>query len=370
MMTHALGGRVRALFALLVLAPSFAVGRVIRSVAIDHPSVNVAAGEIVTLTAEFALPGAASVSVLDRDGYVVRHLVTAQPVRSGHVSWGWDARDDQGKIVPDEAYSLLIRWQGKDGVETYLPASAPGPMTTIRAEAYDRRSGTLSYGLRRPSRVHVQAGTALLDPATHELLGPVMKTIVNREPRAGGMIAEHWPGYDESGTIFVPDLEGFVVAIAATPLPENAVITFGNRQRSFVETIATRAGHSVLPARTQHEHHAGLRTQDDLSPRLQIEPLNARWSADERQWVAPQKTVLQLRLAVAGPTAAAFRTHPATIELFIDGKRLGAAVPKRGDIVTLPLDEHASTHHVSVNWNSEWGPVAANTITVRVGGAR
>jgi len=353
----------------LLIAPPIAgaAERPIRSVKVDRQSINVAAGESVTITIGVAQAGRVSVVVVDRDGYPVRALTNAQPV-SGSVMLHWDGRDDSGRFVADEAYSLKVDWHGSHETDTYFPANAPAVMSAIEARSYDRRTATLLYNLPRPSRVHIQAGTAVVDPKTKKLVGPVMKTLVNREPRVSGRIAEHWNGYDESGSVFVPDLEDFVVAIAATPLPENSVITFGNRQRRFVDTLSTRLGASLFTDRHQREHHAGLMTADDLSPALIIEPVNAAWSAADRTWIMNGNGALRLRLAVKGPTAAAFQRQPATIELFVDGHPIGKPSPKTTEIVNVPLDANGRTRRVSVNWNSEWGPVAANTIQVRVGG--
>jgi len=346
-----------------------AAGRAIQLVKVDRQSLNIAAGEKATVTIDVALAGKVSVVVVDRDGYPVRTLARAQPT-SGSVTLNWDGRDDGGRLVADEAYSLKVDWRGPHDTDTYFPANGLATMKAIEARSYDRRTATLVYSLSCSSRVHIQAGTAAVDPKTTKLVGPVMKTLVNREPRASGTIAEHWNGYDESGGVFVPNLDDFVVAIAATPLPENSIITFGNRQRRFVETLSTRQGASLFTGLRRREHHAGLSTADDVSPALIIEPINASWSAADRAWIMNGTDALRLRLAVKGPTAAAFRRHPATIELFVDGHPIGDPSAKKTNIVTVPLDPAGRTRRVSVNWNSEWGPVAANTIQVRAGGPR
>jgi hypothetical protein len=342
-------------------------GRPIRSVNVDRQSLNVAASESATVTIGFGQAGRASVVIVDRDGYPVRALLDAQPA-SGSVTLHWDGRDDSGRFVADEAYSLKIDWRGPGGTDTYFPANEPAAMSAIEVRSYDRRAATLTYNLSRASRVHIQAGTAAVDPKTKKLVGPVMKTLVNREPRVSGTIAEHWNGYDESGSIFIPDLEDFVVAIAATPLPENSIVTFGNRQRRFVDTLSTRRGASLFTNRQHREHHFGLPTADDVSPALVIEPLNAAWSAADRAWIQSGTGALRLRLKVEGPTAAAFRRHPATVELFVDGRSIGTPSRKTSDVVQVPLHRGGSVSLVSINWNSDWGPVAANTIQVHVGG--
>jgi hypothetical protein len=346
---------------------STAAGRPIRSVNIDRQSLNVAAAESTTVTIDFGQAGRASVVIVDRDGYPVRVLLNAQPA-SGSVTLHWDGRDYSGLLVADEAYSLKIDWRAPGGTDTYFPANEPAGVSAIEVRSYDRRASTLAYNLSRASRVHIQAGTAAVDPKTKKLVGPVMKTLVNREPRVSGTIAEHWNGYDESGGIFVPDLEDFVVAIAATPLPENSIVTFGNRQRRFVDTLNLRRGASLFTDRQHRKHHAGLTTADDVSPALVIEPLNAAWSAAERAWITKGTRALRLRLRVEGPTAAAFRRHPATVELFVDGQTIGNPSRKTSDVVEVPVDASGSIRRVSINWNSDWGPVAANTIRVRVAG--
>ena len=343
----------------------------------DRSTLNVAAAEVVVLTAKFTQAGRVSVVVIDRDGYVVRTLANAQPVPAGGKSFRWDARDDSGAVVPDEAYSFRIDWRDGNRRHTYFPADGAVPMIAVDAQRYDRRTATLSYTLSEPSRVHIQAGTAGTDRATKELVGPVMKTVVNRQPRAAGAIAEHWGGYDESGTIFVPDLEDFVVAIAVTRLPENSVITYGNRDRRFVDTLSTRGGTSLFTSHGRHQHHVGLRTEDDISPTLKIEPLNAIWSAADRTWITADERPLRVRLSVEGPGAAAFQKHPATVEVFVDGFRIGPPLEKKTTVFEIPIVGPRGMRRISVNWNSAWGPVAANTIQVRVsagdsipGGAR
>jgi hypothetical protein len=337
--------------------------RAIQSVTLDRRTLNVAARDVMTIVVDFAQRGTASVLIVDRDGFPVRTLAKSQLV-AGKVSFGWDGRDDRGEVVADEAYSLRIDWKGGNKSDVYFPADAPAKMQRVEASSYSRRSATLAYTLAEPSRVHIQAGTAALDPKTKQLVGPVMKTVVNREPRGTGAIAEHWSGFDESGTVFIPDLKDFVVAIAATPLPENSIITFGNAQRRFVETITTRRGASLFTHRGHADHHAGLSTLDDVSPALTIQPLNAIWSPEGRVWIV-RGSALRARLALEGPSSAAFRRHPATIERFVDGRRLGDPARKRGDIVEIPLDARGETQRISVNWNSDFGPVAANTIQVR-----
>ena len=191
-----------------------------------------------------------------------------------------------------------------------------------------------------------------------------MKTVVNREPRGAGAIAEHWNGFDESGSIFLPDLQNFAVAIAASPLPENTVITFGNRDVSFLDRISSRQGSSLFTFKRTSHHHGGLDTPHDVSPQLSMQPLNATWSAANRAWMTTDREI-RVRISPTGPTAQSFLSQPAHLSRFVDGRLIGHP-SKTLSIVTIPLADTKARQLVSINWASDWGPVAANTIAVKV----
>jgi hypothetical protein len=350
----------------LLSAPLLAANaRAIGAVSLKRETFNPTSGETADLAVTFRKAGRARVRVVDRDGYVVRTIASAQPVQ-GSCSFRWDGRDDLGRTVADEAYAFRIEWANAKSRALWFPADRPSTPVSIPPRYFDRRSGTLSYTLPRACRVHIQAGSAIFDGQGGVIDGPVMKTIVNREPRSGGMVAEHWNGFDDHGAVYIADLEGFAVAIAAAPLAEGTVIAYGNHQRTFVAEAANRHGASVFsPRHAASEHHGGLTTLDDVSPSLRIDPVNATWSAAERAWIV-RGDVLRLHLALSGPTAAAFARQPSRIHRFINGRRAGDTVPA-SEIVEVPLRQDQSVQRVSINWRSEWGPLATDTILARRG---
>lgn len=356
-----------ALCSLAALAQEARIG----PVSLDRGVINAAIGDSVRISAAFPRAGRATVAVVDRDGVIVRTLANDAEVRAGKNEFVWNGRDQSGEVVPDEAYSLKIDWTG-DGVRAwYFPANRAFEVQPVPIKYYDRRSGTLAFDLPSPSRVHVQAGAAVMKNGTAE--GPVMKTVVNREPRVAGSIAEQWNGLDESGTTYVPDLPHFVIAVAATPLAENSIITTGNRQRTFVELAAAR-GEKLRSTFTfhagGHAHHAGLPTLGDVSPGLVLEPVGGTWSEADRAWSVPPGDV-KLRVTLAGPTASAFAKQPAKVHRFVDARLLGTSSADGAAELTVRIPKAklaGAVRTVSVNWQSEYGGVAANTIRLRVNG--
>jgi hypothetical protein len=337
--------------------------KAIGTVTLKPETFNPTAGEMIDLTVTFRKTGRASVRVVDRDGFVVRTIAATREVQ-GSCAFRWDGRDDGGRAVADEAYAFRIEWMDAKARELWFPADQPSLPISISPRYFDRQSGTLAYTLSRASRVHIQAGSAAFDEHGRATDGPVLKTIVNREPRSGGMVAEHWNGFDDRGAVYVADLAGFAIAIAAAPLAEGTVIAYGNRDRTFVAETANRRGASVFSRRhAASEHHGGLATLDDVSPSLRIDPVNATWSAAERTWIV-RGDVIRLRLSLSGPTVAAFARQPSRIHRFIDGHRVGTTVPV-SRIVEVPLRQDQSVQRVSINWRSEWGPLATDTIRAR-----
>ena len=354
-----------ALLALLPAADSVAADgtSVFASVSVDRRQMNAGLGDTASLTVTLRRAGTLDVLVVDRDGFPVRQLARKSAAPAAASRFTWDGRSGDGRVVPDEAYSFRVEWQSGNDRQLYFPANAPTHMSSVDTHGYFAQTATLSYTLAVPSRVHIQTGVAVKNARTGEMEGPVMKTVVNRAPRAAGRIAEQWNGLDESGALFIPALPNFVVAVAVTPLPENSVITVGNRERTFAEAAVTRGGKSLftfsVPSR---EHHMGLAVLDDLSPGLRIEPVNATWSARDGVWVTKDAT-LKLRLALTGPSAPAFARQPGRLFRFVNQKLTGQSPPPQGELsINVPRGEISN---VSFNWRSDYGAVAANTIRVR-----
>lgn len=222
-----------ALLILTMLSASFVHADAITSVSLSRPFFNPTLDQKIAISFSLDRAGALSVLVLDRDGYPVRWLARSKAVMKGPMSFVWDGRSDSGETMPNEAYSLKIELESGGSTDSYFPATRMEGASAVQMNYYDRPGGTLSYTLDKPSRVHVQAGTGVADSRKKTTSGPVLRTLVNREPRPAGMVAESWNGFDERGAIYVPSLNHFVIGIAATPLPENSMLVSGGRGGPF-----------------------------------------------------------------------------------------------------------------------------------------
>lgn len=344
---------------LAIAAPTLAAISIQPSTTSFDPSLH----QTVAYTITVDRAGAMTAQILDRDLYVTKTLAHDRHVAAGKTTLSWDGTDDTGKPVADEAWSIRVVLITAAGTETYFPALTKQAMQTIVPDYYDRRGASLRYRLPVPSRVHLQAGVA--DPSsTSKTAGAVMKTIVNRAPRPAGAVVETWAGMDESNTVYVPDLPNFVVSIAATPLAENSVITYGNRTRDFVAEAAHRGGHPVVKHAAAHAHHDSLSTLDDVSPSMTAMVSGASWNANDKAWSTASRK-LEFSLQLHGPTVSHFRDQPARMIVYVDRKKVIDKPADPGPL-TLTLPGNKQPHVVAVNWASAYGPVAATAFRVEL----
>jgi hypothetical protein len=272
----------------------------------------------------------------------------------------WDGRDDAGGAVPNEAYSVRIEATGSGGTSVYDPSEHFVPrIEEPPIRSYSRTEGVLSYKLDRPSRVHVQAGQARPDPRTREMDGPILKTVVDREPRTAGAVVEVWKGMDASGTIFVPGLPHFAIAVLATSLPDNAVIVAGGPGPSFTAYArAHRPPEALRPSRqgsAPAAHHARLSGLEDRSPQLVLHPRGV-WDPVQRVWSVER--AVRAQVAISEEQAPYFLAQPQTLTVYLDEAAvLHLEHPRNPQEISLPGRLAAGEHRLVVNWASALGPV-------------
>jgi hypothetical protein len=351
-------------FVLILLAPATCIAAdTLSDIRISATSFNPSRGEKVRVLGRMSKDGILSASVVDRDGHLVRKILKDLAVKTGEFSFEWHGRDNRDRVVADESYSFLIEWRNGAESYRYFPAAEASKEYEIKARYWDPKNGVLSYELPRQSRVHIQAGTAVLDSATREMHGPVLRTIANREVRDSGVVVESWNGFDESNSFAVYTLPKFVVAIAATSLPENSVIAYGNRERDFLKEAPSRQGKSLLPQLQPGHHHRGLSALEDVSPSIDIKVLGGKWNSVERRWDI-KKEGLRLHCSLSGLSTQYFVRQPGEVNVYVDRKKIITLGPQGANFeLNIPASEILGGEHVvAVNWPSLYGPAAVGAM--------
>jgi hypothetical protein len=351
-----------------VLGASASAAGPITDVSVSPPFFNPTIGQKEAISFTVADRGDVTVSILDRDHVPIRVLAPLNQV-SGKVGVEWDGRDGGGRTVPDEAYTVQITCVCGKGLETYSPAAAFKSNSYEPKRSYSIASGVIRYELDGPSRVHIQVGQAALLPDGRRA-GPVLRTVVDREPRSGGAVAEQFDGLDVTKTIFLPSLPDFSASIMAESLPPTAVITVGNRTESFLEYASTRRQAPPVNAsqgkRESHgAHHHGLSSLEDHSPSLTLTVPGPR-DADGRVIVGGKP--LQVRVEMSKDEAKRFMQPDSRLMVFLDEtavfEKTGLMPPT---IVSVdPRGLLPGEHRLAVNWVSPYGPVGVSVARVLV----
>ena len=136
----------------------------------------------------------------------------------------WDGRDDAGNIVPDEAYSpVVIVTTQSDGIVTIAAQDSSGG-----EEVYDFekniRPGVIEYSLPEASRMLVRSGIKN---------GPMLRTLIDWEPRTAGFHAERWNGRDKDDVIAIEQNPDVGYLIVGFELPHHSIITHGNDSERY-----------------------------------------------------------------------------------------------------------------------------------------
>jgi hypothetical protein len=136
----------------------------------------------------------------------------------------WDGRDDAGSVVPDEAYSpvVVVTTQLNETVTIAAQGSSGGE------ELYDFeksiRPGVIEYTLPAAGRMLVRSGIKN---------GPMLRTLIDWEPRTAGFHAERWNGRDKDDVIAIEQNPDVGYLIVGYQLPHHSIITHGNSSESY-----------------------------------------------------------------------------------------------------------------------------------------
>lgn len=220
---------MKTLFLLLIaVAPvaAFAdlrIEQAITEVRVDQDTFDPSSGQIIDFGYSLAKADGVTVQVFDPDGGLIRTFVNDATQEAGPQTLRWDGRDDSGKVVPDEAYTLVI--ETADGLvydPTTFSGSEVGDLTDVKFDS----SGTVSYKLPAPARVLIRLGV-------HN--GPMYRTLVDWKPRPAGNVNEYWDGFDRDEIVKLQGHKDFSALVTYATLPEATIITYGNKDDTYRE---------------------------------------------------------------------------------------------------------------------------------------
>lgn len=198
----------------------------ISNVGVTAVKFNPSTGERVDIQFSLSANAQVTLRIFDADFELVKTLLEKENKKAGAHRVAWNGRDRDGAVVPDEAYFFTIEATDAAGrTDVYDPIIFSGGETYAVAQIdFDKERNTLRYRLGHAGRVLIRMGT---------FRGPLLRTLVDWEPRPAGLRAEDWDGKDASGMVRLRDQPGFVASVTYFTLPENALIAAGNTSVSY-----------------------------------------------------------------------------------------------------------------------------------------
>jgi len=249
------GGVLVCLAALGAAVPAAAKQRISGVALAPESTFNPSQGDRVRLVYELAESDGVTVRVYDPDAGLVRNVVESAQRDAGRHEETWDGRDLEGRIVPNEAYTFTI--ETASGA-VYDPTTlSGGTVGDVTAPRFDAERGTLEYRLPQAARVLIRCGV-------HD--GPMLRTLIDWKPRAGGPVTEYWDGRDESNLLAVREHKSFSALVTYVTLPDATVIAYGNGEEAYAAYKLGRAkDRPARPARPRTDA-SGLRPEGLVPP--------------------------------------------------------------------------------------------------------
>jgi len=182
-------------------------------------------------------PALVDLDVVGPDGDAVRALRDGVSFEAGEHEIVWDGRDDEGALVPDEAYTPRLSIHADEVTTIDDPRGYSGGEIIPNIRWTRRAETEISYSLAVPARVLIRVGVEE---------GPMLRELMHWEPVAAGRAVVGWDGRDADGVDYFAGRDDLWTVVMAYRLPEFAVITSGNDTLDYRAYRARRGWTSEL----------------------------------------------------------------------------------------------------------------------------
>ncbi len=165
-----------------------------------------------------------AVEIYTPDGVLLRTLKNEKTLKKGKHTLKWDGKDNEGEVVPDEAYNVVLKASNGSYNEVLDPRKTSGGIVQKNLKPKITEEGKISYTLEKPSRVLIRLGIEA---------GVMLRSLVHWKPKNSGKNMQFWDGYDNDHLIKVQHQKGFKIIFSAFTLADNTIITTGSKKDYF-----------------------------------------------------------------------------------------------------------------------------------------
>ena len=199
------------------------------------------------------------INIYTPDGNAIRTLSGA--FKKGKQQLIWDGKDSNGTVVPNEAYSIVVKAESE-----VLDFRQSGGKIVKDLQRKIDKQGRISYQLKKPSRVLIRAGVEN---------GSMLRVISNWIPKNRGKVLQRWSMKDIDGIVDMRTLK-YAISVSAFELPEYAIMTTNNKKENYIDYFQrNKLSCKSTPLEKQQlqkgvsKHFYSCRTQE-RDPRLEM----------------------------------------------------------------------------------------------------
>lgn len=246
---------VVTIFLEILAIPSIGISEsnnsIIDNVKISGTSFNPKRGEDIGILYTLKESARVVIDIYDPDYGLIKRLIDNKTKKAGKNKVIWDGKDEKGGVVPNEAYFFTIKAITESNAkDIYDPATFSGGIEhDITKVKIDSISQTLTYKLPEMGRVMIRIGIKG---------GPLLRNLVQWEPRIAGEVTEFWNGMDEDNLFDLRNDPNFKMIITYFTLHENSVITYGNKDISYREYKSANIPEITKEKRPRNDKLTGI----------------------------------------------------------------------------------------------------------------
>ncbi len=219
----------RLLIILVLILPPTLWAMEIRHVQHDTAYLHESGKDQLNISFEITEPASVTLNIYDARDLLIRSIDSDPSMEKGRHTLRWDGKDNLSVKVPAGIYRYTIDAKSTaDEIVTYdLSELTGGNNVRVREIKWNEKKHSVDYILPGDSLVGIRIGL--------ENGGPLMKTLLDWEPRRGGANSEKWDGFDSSGVINLGKHPRRVIGVTAFRLSDNSIIVGSQFKPNWID---------------------------------------------------------------------------------------------------------------------------------------
>lgn len=203
--------------------------------------------EKIAIRFSLAVKSIVNIEIYTPDGVLIRTLTTGKAVKKGEHTLEWDGKDNEGTVVPDEAYNVVLKAISDGKVETVDPRKTSGGIVQKNLAPKINSDGKMTYTLPTPSRVLIRLGINS---------GAMLRSVITWKPKNSGKNIQFWDGYDQDHLMKIQKHKDFKIIFSAFSLADHTIITTGNKRITYFDYVKKHDYKPSLSAKKYRLFHA------------------------------------------------------------------------------------------------------------------